>query len=115
MSIIEHRDAQITWNIDCEEWKQARLCPIFKVGERNYVKYNSAVAMLSNVSKTIIKKLYDLIFKLIKKRTFSHHGFMLTISNLHIYTLYISYFSDEESKVRLKMKMTVKIYKHNLI
>lgn len=84
-------------------WREARVCPIFKSGDRSSIENYRGVVMLSNFSKIFETILYNRIYNSVQSRISpDQHGFMnkrSTISNMTIITQYISEILDCNGQV----------------
>lgn len=75
-------------------WKEAKVCPIYKSGDRSDISNYRAISILSAPSKALEHIIYENIFVDMKKSiSESQHGFMpsrSTVTNLSNMTQYIS-------------------------
>lgn len=86
-----------------DAWKEAKVCPIFKSGERNRVENYRAIAIISNFAKVFEIIVYNQIYPLVRRQiSTTQHGFMQnrsTVSNLLLFTQYMSEMLDNGEQV----------------
>lgn len=86
-----------------DQWKLAKIKPIFKKGDVSMISNYRSISLLSNFAKTLEMSLYDRIFKEIKQTiTPFQHGFFenrSTITNLAIFTHFTSSALDNHLQV----------------
>ena len=84
-------------------WKEAKVCPVFKNGERAAVDNYRAISILSNFSKVFEIVLYDRIYLSVRNQISTYqHGFMSnrsTVTNLAVFNQYISNILDNKGQV----------------
>ena len=86
-----------------KSWKFAKVCPVFKNGDSTCVSNYRAIAILSNFAKVFEIVLYNRIYSSVSQQiSLSQHGFVSnrsTISNLTVFTQYISDHIDKLGQV----------------
>lgn len=84
-------------------WKRAKICPVFKAGDSSIVSNYRAIAILSNFAKVFEIIIYERIYLSVNNRlSLYQHGFIShrsTITNLTIFTQFISHVIDESGQV----------------
>lgn len=85
------------------KWKEARVTPIFKSGDKNCIENYRPVSLLNSFAKVYELLLYKFIFSAIKpKITSQQHGFLplkSTVTNLMEFSLDISTELDNGGRV----------------
>lgn len=84
-------------------WKQAKICPIFKTGNRDIIENYRPVSILSNIAKAFERCIHNkLFFKIKNLITPSQHGFFpgrSTVTNLTCFLEYTYNSIDEGYQV----------------
>lgn len=84
-------------------WKVAKVCPVFKSGDRALVDNYRAISILSNFSKVFEIILYDRIYLSVRNQISpDQHGFMSnrsTVTNLAVFSQYVSNILDRQGQV----------------
>ena len=84
-------------------WKTARICPIFKSGDKSSIDNYRPVSILNNFSKLFEFIIYDQIYYQVKKNlTPCQHGFIekrSTVTNLTYFTQHASKSLDNRGQV----------------
>lgn len=86
-----------------DRWKEAKVIPIFKSGDKSHVANYRSISILSNFSKLLEIVLYNRIYPLVRNSISpSQHGFMChrsTVSNLAVLLQYVSNVLDNRGQV----------------
>lgn len=90
-------------NVYPQKWKETRICPIFKSGDKANIENYRSVALLCNFSKAFEIILYQRICPLVVNQISAYqHGFIngrSTTTNLIIMTQYLSEILDRRGQV----------------
>lgn len=84
-------------------WKEAKVCPIFKSGDKQNITNYRAVSILSNFAKLLEIVIYARIYPDVRNAISPYqHGFVdrrSSVTNLSILTQFISEVVDEQGQV----------------
>lgn len=90
-------------NIFPDVWKIARICPVFKKGDRSIISNYRPIIILSNISKLFEIVLHDVLFYHVKTQLAPYqHGFMpgrSTSTNLAVFTQFVANILDQGGQV----------------
>lgn len=86
-----------------EKWKIARICPVFKKGDRSNLCNYRPISILCNFSKVFERVLYSSIYYNVRSYISpNQHGFMSgrsTVTNLSTITQYLAEVMDKRGQV----------------
>lgn len=85
------------------QWKESKVCPIFKSGDKHNISNYRPISILSNFAKLLEIILYSKIYPTVRNTlSCNQHGFLdrrSSATNLMVLTQYISEVLDEQGQV----------------